>query len=127
MPDQDVIELRWIFAVIRRWKWLILGCTIVAVAIVFLATSLLPSVYEATTTLLVQPAQDTKTSEYTALITAERLALTYSRMLKGRPVLDAVISQMGLEKTPEELVEKIKAEPIKDTQLIQLTVLDSSP
>ena len=127
MPDQDVVELRWIFAVIRRWKWLILGCTIVAVAIVFLATSLLPSVYEATTTLLVQPAQDTKTSEYTALITAERLALTYSRMLKGRPVLDAVISQMGLEKTPEELVEKIKAEPIKDTQLIQLTVWDSSP
>jgi succinoglycan biosynthesis transport protein ExoP len=127
MPNQEGIELSWIFEVIRRRWWIIVGCTLLAAMLAFAITSQLPPVYRATVTILIEPARDTRTSEYNILVAGERLALTYSEMLKGQPVLEAVISRLGLEETPETLAEMITAEPIADTQLILLTVTDSSP
>jgi len=127
MPDQEGIELRWIFVVIRRWIWLIIVCTLLAVVVAFIVTLTIPSRYEATVTLLIQPAQDTRSNEYNVLVAGERLALTYSEMLKGRPILDVVISQNQLSETADSLASKITAQPVRDTQLIRLTVKDSSP
>lgn len=127
MSNQDVIELRWIFTVIRRWSWLIVGCMLLAAAIAFAAVSAMPPTYEATATLLVQPIVDDRTNEYNALVAAERLTLTYSEMLKGQPVLEAVIRQMGLHETPNELAGKIKVEPVKSTQLLRVSVTSSTP
>ena len=127
MPDQEGIELRSIFAVIRRWIWLIVGCMLLAALAAFIVTSAISSNYEATATLLIQPAQDTRSNEYNVLVAGERLALTYSEMLKGRAVLDVVISQNKLDETADSLASKITAQPVRDTQLIRLTVKDSSP
>lgn len=126
MPDQEGIELRWIFAVIRRWVWLIIGCMLFAVVVAFIVTSTLSSNYEATVTMLIQPAQDTRSNEYNVLVAGERLALTYSEMLKGRPILDVVISQNKLNETADSLARRITAQPVRDTQLIRLTVRDTS-
>jgi non-specific protein-tyrosine kinase len=127
MPDQEGIELHWIFAVIRRQIWLIVGCTLLAMVVAFIVTSTISSTYEATATLLIQPAQDTRTNEYNVLVAGERLALTYSEMLKGRVVLDTVISQNKLDETADSLARKITAQPVRDTQLIRLTIKDTSP
>ncbi len=127
MPDQEGIELRWIFAVIRRWLGLIVGCALLAVVVAFIVTAAMIPGYEATAILLIQPAQDTRTSEYNVLVAGERLALTYSEMLKGRPILDAVISQNKLTETSDKLAKRISAQPVRDTQLIRLTVKDASP
>jgi succinoglycan biosynthesis transport protein ExoP len=127
MPDQEGIELRWIFAVVRRWLWLIVGCMLLAALVAFIVTSTISSNYEATATLLIQPAQDTRSNEYNVLVAGERLALTYSEMLKGRVVLDTVISQNKLDETANSLAEKITAQPVQNTQLIRLTVKDVSP
>ena len=56
----------------------------------------------------------------------ERLALTYSQMVTSQPILQEVAMKVGLDSS-EGLANKIKAEPITDTQLIRLTVTDSSP
>ena len=127
MPDNANTDLRWIFSVIRRWLWLILGCSLLGGVIAFAVTSWLPPVYKAATTLLVEPSQDTNLNEYSALMAGERLALTYSQMLKGPLILDKVITQLGLRGTPEDLTKKIIAEPIVNTQLMRVTVSDSSP
>ena len=127
MPDQDGIELHWIFAVLRRWWWLILGGTLLAAALAFTVLSALPPVYEATSTLLIQPAQNTNLGEYNALVAGERLAYTYSEMLKSRPILAPVIADMGLPETPETLADKITVEPLKGTQLIRFSVTGDTP
>ena len=85
MRKDETLELRWFFAVIRRWAWLIVGCTLLALVIALVVTSRMPPAYEATTTLLVAPAEQTSTSEYNTLMAGERLALTYGQMLKGGP------------------------------------------
>jgi non-specific protein-tyrosine kinase len=127
IPNQEEIELRWIFEVIRRWWWLIAGFALLTAVIVYTVTSRKTPDYRATTTLLIEPARDTRTSEYNVLVAGERLALTYSQMVKGQHVLEQVISQLELEETPDALAGMITAEPIPDTQLIRLTVTDSSP
>jgi capsular exopolysaccharide synthesis family protein len=127
MPKDDAVELRWVLAVIRRRLWFVIGCTLLTVTIAFAASSRLPPVYSATTTLLVEPPDDAQTSQYNTLVAGERLALTYSEMLKGQTVLQQVISRLGLAESPDALAKRIKAEPVRDTQLVSLSVTGSSP
>ena len=127
MPNQDGVELRWIIMVLRRWWWVIAGCTLVATVLAITFTRVSIPVYDATATLLIQPAQDSRSSEVNLLVAGERLALTYSQMLKSQPVLQKVIDQEGLEMTPNELAAKITSVPVSDTQLMRLTVRNSSP
>jgi capsular exopolysaccharide synthesis family protein len=127
MRKDETLELGWFFEVIRRWAWLIVGCTLLALVVALVVTSRMPPAYEATTTLLVAPAEQTSTTEYSTLMAGERLALTYGQMLKGRSTLQTVISRLGLDETPEALSKRIRTEPVKDTQLIRVTARDTSP
>jgi non-specific protein-tyrosine kinase len=126
MPNQDGVELRWIFEALRRRWWIVVGCTILTTAAAFALISLRTPVYEATATLLIQPAQDSRSTEVNLLVAGERLALTYSQMLKSQPVMQRVIEQEDLQMSPNQLASKVTAVPVSDTQLIRLTVTDTS-
>ena len=127
MRKEETLELRWLFAVIRRWMWLIVGCTLLALIIAFAVTSRIKPTYEATTTLLVMLSQDAQTNDYSRLQAGERLALTYGQMLKDRLILQAVIGSLGLAESPDTFAKRIKVQPVKDTQLFRLSVTDASP
>jgi succinoglycan biosynthesis transport protein ExoP len=127
MQNQDGVELRWIIMVLRRWWWVIAVCTLVATVLAIAYTSLSPPQYVATATLLIQPAKDSRSTEASILTVGERLAFTYSQMIKSQPVLQRVIDQEGLEITPNKLESQITASPVTDTQLLRITVRDSSP
>jgi len=120
-------ELVQYFLVIRRWLWLIVVCTLLAALAAFVVSSRMTPVYSASAMLLVRQAPTAGTSDYTAILTSERLARTYSQMLTGRPVLEEVIGQLGLEETPDEVAERVEVELIRDTQLIRLSVEDTDP
>jgi len=127
MPEQDVFELRGIFGVIRRWLWTVICVTLLAGGAAFIGSSIMTPVYQASTTILVQPSQDSSASEYNALLTGQRLALTYSQMMKSHVVIETVINQLDLDETVEDLSKNVTVESVRDTQLIQVTVKDSSP
>lgn len=57
----------------------------------------------------------------------DQLIETYSSMILGRPILEAVIARLELAETPESLKPKINANPMKDTQLIRLSVVYNDP
>lgn len=127
MINEEGIDLRWIFEMVRRWFWLILGCALLAAAAAFVVITLIPPTYAATTTLLVGQAQDPQSSEYTSLIAGEQLAQTYTQMLKGQSIMQAVISQLNLAETPGSLANSVTVIPVSGTQLIRLTVENPSP
>lgn len=126
MLNSNTFDLAWIFRVLRRWVKLIAGLVILAAIIAFLITFLLPPVYKATTTLIVQPSKDSQSTAYNNLIAGQQLALTYSQMVTERVVLERVISQYNLGLTPEQFAAKIDVVQMRDTQLIQITVSDSN-
>jgi len=124
---EEEIDLRQYLQVLRRWVWLILGCTVVAALAAFIVSSQLPPVYSASVTLLVRLAPSSGINEYTAVLTSERLATTYSKMITGRPVMEEVIQQMGLPETAGQLAKRVKVEVLRDTQLVRVSVEDTDP
>ena len=77
-------DLRQYIALMWRWAWLILLATILAGGAAYITSRLQDPVYQATTTLLINEATtSSQASDYTAILTSERLARTYSEMLKS--------------------------------------------
>ena len=119
----EAVDLRWLLAVGRRWFWLIAICALLGLAGAFAVDRWTPPVYNASVTLLIQAA----VTDFQAVMTSERLAQTYSQLLKGRPVLERVIQQLDLPETPARLAEKITVNVIAGTQLIRVTVEHTNP
>jgi polysaccharide biosynthesis transport protein len=125
--EDSGLDLHWVWSILQRRGWIIAVCVAVSIVLAFVITSSLPANYEASTTLMVQPAQDPRTSDYEALLIGSRQALAYADMTKSQMILNEVISRLTLPENANRLLEKIFVEAIKDTQLIRLTVNDASP
>lgn len=126
MMTDDMAEgfdLSMYWGVVRRWWWLVALCTVLGAGSAYLVSSRMTPVYSATTTLLVQQAPTTYASDYTSLITSERLAKTYAEMLVDQPVRDAVKERLGLSYTPGG----ISAVVVRDTQLLRVSAEDANP
>jgi capsular exopolysaccharide synthesis family protein len=111
--------------VLRRWAWLIVLCALFGALVAATMIWLMPSVYEAEVTLRINPpGADSAAS----LAYADgRQIETYATLLCTQGVLEEVIANLGLNTTTEELVEHVSAVPVRDTQLIVLTVRDLDP
>ncbi|RJQ30668.1 MAG: hypothetical protein C4589_02760 [Peptococcaceae bacterium] len=85
---------------------------------------LLPPVYRATTTLLVfkQPED----ANLKSLSFNRSLVRTYSELAKSRLVLEEVLKNKELDMVPH-LDDKIKVEPVPDTELIRISAEDANP
>ncbi|MBE0699346.1 MAG: polysaccharide biosynthesis tyrosine autokinase [Anaerolineaceae bacterium] len=127
MSGDEGKETSFKFDFLRRWWWVIVGCMLIAAVTAYAITYYIPPQYEATATLLIEPSPTLMNNDYSNIIVGEQLAYTYSRLLVENQILQAVIEKAGIDETPEELAKRINAEPIKDTQLIHLSVKDPSP
>lgn len=65
--------------------------------------------------------------DYSALLASERIAQTYGQLLRKRPVLQAVITNLKLNTDTEHLADRVKIAVARDTQLIELTAEDTNP
>ncbi len=126
MPSHNLLDINWIITVLRRWLWLIIGLTVLAVVVAFVAFSMMPPEYSATVTMMVDSPRS-NASQYNDLVAAERIAFTYSQMLKDRAVMDAAVAKIGKKITSQSLASKITISPISQTQLLQLTATSNKP
>ena len=123
----DEIDLRRYTALIWRWKWLIVLATLLAAGAAYGTSRMQVPIFRATTTLMINQAPSEQVTDYTAILTSERLARTYAEMLTQRPVLEEVIQRLGASTTPDELAKTIDVQLVRDTQLITVSVEHSSP
>ena len=127
------MELRQYFTVLWRWLWLIVLGTLLAGGTAYLVSRNMTPIYRASTTLLINQARSPTVTDYTSLITNERLAKTYAELLTKRPVLEEVANRLGvgIEETEEAgrggLPAAINVSPVRDTQLIQVSVESDDP
>ena len=135
-PDQTLqADLRQYIALLWQWAWLIVLAGVLAGGAAFITSKLQDPVYQAKTKLLINEAPSTTTSEYTAILTSERLARTYSELMTEDPILEAVIEQLDLDldqdETDGDILEALtgatEVQLIRDTQLIELSVEDTDP
>jgi len=120
------MDLRSYFSIIRKWFWLVILCAVLAGTAAFFYSRQQTPIYQSTATVFINQARSsTGNSDYTDIITSERISGTYSKMITTRPILEEVAKRVGV--TVEYLDDRITVSPIRDTTLIQITVKSSDP
>lgn len=122
------MELKRYAMLLWRWSWLIvLGAVLGGSAGLGVSWRTVP-VYEASTTLLISQARDSNGMlDYNALVSGEMLAKTYAELMRKRPVLEEVAANLKLDGDPDELAGVVKITPVRETQLLVLTVTHTDP
>lgn len=111
--------------------------SILCLALIFGAISYTISVffimpnYEATTTMIVGNSKKDGNSEdevdYSKIQANRALVSTYSEIVKSKGVADKVIDNLKLDMDYGDFSQKVSIEPVKDTQIISVKVVDTVP
>ena len=117
---EETVDLREYFGIVKKRFWIVALITIIAVVVSgVISFFMLNPVYEAKSTLIV----NTEKNEETQMITGDqfnvtqKLAVTYGEIIKSRSVLD---DKYG------NLVKNVTVSPVKDTQIISISVQDTN-
>jgi polysaccharide biosynthesis transport protein len=122
------VDLRRHFAIIRKWLWFFVLSVLLAAGSAFAVSSrMLPRTYEAKATLIVGQSLSAVNPDYTQLLASERLSATYAVVATKRPILDAVIKQLGLVETSDELSKQVRADAPLESTLLTISAQDVDP
>ncbi len=118
------MELREYLAVMRRRLWILLAVpTVAALTAALLSLFAMKPVYEASTTLWVIK-QEAASLDYTTLLLNRNLVKTYGEVAQSRAVMQAVMNKLRLSESLGELQKRIQVTPVRDTEIIEITVQD---
>ena len=122
------MELMRYVRVLRHRMWMIVICPLVAALAAGIVSFMLPPVYEAHVSLYVRLSQPLTSSDPTAAaLTSDQILRTYASLVTERPLLDSVISQLGLNMKSQDLVKEIKVTPVANTTKLDVSVSDTNP
>ena len=112
---------------------IILGLLIVGISFGLSSYVLTPK-YDSNATMIVSNSTGTDNQnqqqtnvDYGQIQANKALISTYSEIVKSRGIADKVISNLNLDMDYEEFSEKVSIEPVKDTQIISVKVVDTIP
>jgi capsular polysaccharide biosynthesis protein len=87
----------------------------------------LTPIYQASTQILVNKSADEAAYNFNEVQTNLQLINTYNVIMKSPAILDKVAKELKLDITAGELNEKISVASEKDSQVINLSVMDADP
>ncbi len=124
---EEGLEFRQYLSVLKHWCWLIILSTLLAgIASLFISLRIAP-IYKSTTTVLVNEAPATKSADYSSVLMSKQLTSTYAEMMANDLVLGQVAEQVKISNPPEEIRKWIEINPVRDTQIIQVSVRTTDP
>ncbi len=130
-PDEMEIDLWALFNALRKNIVVIILAAAASALISFLVTFLfITPTYDSTTKIYVLNKQDhnASTVTYSDLQSSAQLTKDYMELVTTRPVLEEVISSLGLEDvTYKELKKKISVSTATDGRIISITATDPDP
>jgi succinoglycan biosynthesis transport protein ExoP len=129
---EEEVDLQELWQALMKRKWLIIGITVVAMVVAYVASCMMTPIYEAEATFIVQGGASGLALPFSVLgdvtgIEGKSSALNYAEILKSRTVLERSVAQLGLE--PEvnapsikDLRDAINVQSIAKTDVISLKV-----
>jgi polysaccharide biosynthesis transport protein len=126
-PEAEGVDIRHYLYLAWQWLWLLVLEAAVVGGVTYLISQRMTPVFSTSTKLLIMEAAATKPTDYNSLLASEQLTQTYSDMLTNEALLQETIDRLGMKTTPAALASKIKASPVRDTQLITVTVEGTNP
>jgi capsular exopolysaccharide synthesis family protein len=121
------VELKRYLGMLGRWWWLIVVSVLIGLGLAYLINLNSTTIYQSSTKLMVnQPASTGLVVDYNTLLANEQLAKIYVQILVSRPVLQKVIDNLQLKTNVETLTKSVSSGLVRDTQIISLSVEDTS-
>ena len=121
------MELQQYIKRVLRWWWLLVLCAGIAAAGSYWMSTQQPRIYQTTSTLIVGQVTQKVNPTGQDFYTIERLAQSYSQIAARQPVLQSVVDSLDLDTSWQSLTEQVYVTPIQGTQLLAITVKDTSP
>ena len=116
-------EIKRLLRAARRFWWIPAILVLVFAPTAWALGRLSPDMYVARSQLLVTPIS----MGSGAIASQESSTETYRQMVKSSPVLDAVILELDLDLTWQELALKIETHRVQGTSIIEIQVRDEDP
>jgi len=122
------MDLRQQLTILRHWSWLIIACVLLASGTAYLVSSSLPKTYDGKVTLNVgQSLANNVSPDINQLNASQRLSTTYASVATTGPVMQRVISSLGLPFTPDELRSHINAQAPTNNTFVYVTASWGDP
>ncbi len=123
----DDLDLRQYLSLFLHWAWLIILAAAIAGAVSYFFSIRLTPFYRSSAIAMVNVAPASRATDYSSVVLSEQLTSTYSQMMVRDPVVSEVAAQLGLSNSPTEIKDWITVTPVRDTQLIQVSVETTNP
>lgn len=128
----EEIELRELFFIVWKKKWLIVLITLVSIiASAVISFFVLPSEYETYTTLMVGKSKEysgmNQSIEYNDVLLNQKLVSTYGEIAKSRAVGLKVIEDLDLDMSYGSFIEKLSVSLVNETEIIKISVTHDDP
>lgn len=118
----------WLYwGIVRRWGWLLVISIVVPALVANYLASGQPDFYQAKATLMVGTGLQNPDPDPWQLTTANNLANAYARLAQEGPIVNAVIAQLGLDRSPSDLAAQISTRVYPEAQLLEIQVVDQDP
>ena len=132
-PPEEQEGLTRFVQTLRERLWLVVGIIAVTTGIAVLYVATTDKVYEAEADLLISPIPATENSAYPLAglpppsSDPTRDVETAARQATTLEVAQRVKDELGLSETPRELLNRVRAEPIAQSNLIAILARENSP
>ncbi len=107
---------------LRKWWWLVAASTLIAAIFSSLSIMRQPTIYQASTTLLIGTTINNPNPSSNELFLGQQLAAAYADLANREIVRDATRSALGMSRLPQYI-----ARALPNTNLIEITVNDTNP
>ena len=123
----DFVRIDQVIAAVLKWWWLLILAGVVAAVIGYSVSQRLPSVYQATATLMVGQSILATNLDSRDIQTSELLAVTYADIAQREPILQGTVEALALDINWQQLRKQVKTSLVNGTQLLEVVVEAGSP
>ena len=124
--EEIEIDLKELLFVLMEHIRMILASTLIVAVIAFVYSKLLIVPMYASTAELYVLSKSTSITSITDLQVGTNLTRDYMEVISGRPVLDQVINNLGLDMDYKELYGRVSLENPSNSRIMKITVKDSN-
>lgn len=134
MNEQEIDLIELSKKIGKHLPMIIIFSIIVGAASFLLSKFVITPKYDSNTTMIVSnsnqnndPNNPQTNVELGQIQANKALISTYSEIVKSKGIAERVIKNLGLDMDYEEFSSKVSIEPVKDTQIISVKVVDTIP
>jgi capsular polysaccharide biosynthesis protein len=120
----DLMEL--FFKMLEHWKMILISTVLVGVIAYLYAKYLVTPLYSSTSMLYVL-SKSTSITSLADIQLGSDLTNDYLVVVNGRPIVDKVIENLGLNESYDSLASRISLSNPSDSRILAITVIDTDP